>query len=879
MNIIEMFKIYFLLPLIHLKLNILITMKKHLLFACCFGIFFNSFAQNGYFFPKKQLNPAIPTPEQFLGYAIGSHHTRHDKLVEYMRELDRLSDRVSVQKMGETNEHREQIIVTISMPENLKRLEEIRKEHLTITDPSKPMPDTKKAPAIIWLGYNVHGNEPSGGEASILTAYYLTATEDPEALNWLKDAVILMEPVINPDGRDRHTHWANMHKGEPMVADANDREHNEVWPNGRTNHYWFDLNRDWYLAVNVESRNRLAFYHQWLPNVVTDFHEMGTNSTHFFEPTKENAENPLVPKYVYKDLNSRFAKYFEQAMNEIGSLYYTKESFDNLYPGYGSSYPDMEGGLGLLFEQASSRGHLQESQNGDLSFGFTVRNQLVNALATVRASLVEKENLLKHQRNFFTESIAQGQKSPTKAYIIGDTQDQSRNRAFWDLLLQHNIEFYHLASDVSENGTNFKKGKAVIIPSAQAQYLMIRSIFDRPTTFADSLFYDASAWNLALAYGLPHAEIKGTFQKGERITKADLKPTTATVTKSEYAYLIEWTDYYAPKALSQLLDNQILTKTSFKKFSIGGKDYGYGTLLIPVQKQRLSSEELYQKLKQISQNTGVVIESISTGFSASGIDLGSNSFQTVKKPQAMMLVGGGVTASEAGEVWHLLDTKIGMPITKVEVYNFARLNINRYNTLVLVGGNYAALDKTSAQKIKAWVSNGGTLITQKGGSEWAIKQEIIKEKLRETKPDSSRNKARITYEDITASEGAKQTGGAVFEAELDISSPIGFGFTNKKMAIYRNNNTILERSIGAANSVLVYAPNPRICGYVHPESLRKISNSAAINLSYEGSGRVILFSDNPNFRGTWFGTNKLFLNALFFGSNISLGGGFGAEEE
>ena len=251
----------------NLKLNPLITMKKHLLFICCFGIFLNSFAQNDYFFPKKQLNTSIPTPEQFLGYAIGSHHTRHDKLVEYMHELDRVSDRVTVQKIGETNEHREQIIVTISTPENIKRLEEIRKEHLTITDPSKSMPDTKKAPAIIWLGYNVHGNEPSGGEASILTAYYLTATEDPEALNWLKDAVILMEPVINPDGRDRHTHWANMHKGDPMVADANDREHNEVWPGGRTNHYWFDLNRDWYLAVNVESRNRLAFYHQWLPNV------------------------------------------------------------------------------------------------------------------------------------------------------------------------------------------------------------------------------------------------------------------------------------------------------------------------------------------------------------------------------------------------------------------------------------------------------------------------------------------------------------------------------------------------------------------------------------------------------------------------------------
>ncbi len=854
-------------------------MKKLVTFVYCLGISAISFSQNDYFFPKKQLNPAIPTPEQFLGYAVGSHHTRHDKLVEYMHELDRVSDRVTVQKIGETNEHREQIIVTISFPENIKRLEEIRKEHLTITDPNKPMPDTKKAPAIIWLGYNVHGNEPSGGEASILTAYYLTATEDPEALGWLKDAVFLMEPVINPDGRDRHTNWANMHKGEPMVADANDREHNEAWPGGRTNHYWFDLNRDWYLAVNVESRNRLAFYHQWLPNVVTDFHEMGTNASHFFEPTKENAENPLVPKSVYRDLNSKFAKYFEQAMNEIGSLYYTKESFDNFYPGYGSSYPDMEGGLGLLFEQASSRGHVQESQNGDLTFGFTVRNQLVNALATVRASLVEKENLLKHQRNFFSETIAQGQKFATKAYLVGDANDQSRNRAFWDLLLQHNIEFYHLTDDVTENGSTFKKGKAVVIPSAQPQFLMVRSIFDRPTTFADSLFYDASAWNLALAYGLPHTELKGSFKKGARITKTDLKPTPAPLIKSEYAYLIDWTDYYAPKALNQLLNNQILTKTSFKKFSIGGKEYGHGTLLVSVQKQQLNSEELFQKLKQISQSTGVTIESVSTGFSTTGIDLGSNSFQAVKKPQAMMLVGGGVSASEAGEVWHLLDTKIGMPITKVEVYNFARLNINRYNTIVLVGGNYAALDKPSTQKLKAWVSNGGTLITLKTGTEWAVKQEIVKEKLREAKPDSSRSKVRINYEDVQASEGAKQTGGGIFEAELDITSPIGFGYTSKKMAIYRNNNTVLERSTGAANSVLVYTQNPRITGYVHPESLKRISNSAAININYEGSGRAILFSDDPNFRGTWFGTNKLFLNALFFGSNISSGGQYGAKEE
>jgi hypothetical protein len=858
-------------------------MKKSLLLLLCMGYFNSLFAQNTYFFPSKKLNPAIPSPEQFLGYAIGSHHTRHDKLVEYMRELDRVSDKVSVQKIGETFEHREQIILTITNPTNAAKLESIRREHLDLCNPSKPLPDVKNMPSIVWLGYNVHGNEPSSSEAAMLTAYYLAASEEPEMTDWLANAVILMEPVINPDGRDRHTFWADANRGNPLVSDPNDREHNEAWPGGRTNHYWFDLNRDWYLAVNIESRNRLNFYHQWLPNVVTDFHEMGTNATHFFEPTKENAENPLVPKSVYRDLNGRFAKYFEEAMNSIGSLYYTKESFDNFYPGYGSSYPDMEGGLGLLFEQASSRGHLQESQNGDLSFAFTIRNQLTNGLATVKASLNEREILLKHQHNFFVDVISQAQKSTTKAYIIGNSNDGSRNRAFWDLLLQHKIEFYQLNDDIVQSGQAFEKGKSVIIPTNQSQYLMIRSIFDRPKTFADSIFYDASTWNLALAYGLPHAEITTNFTKGEKITKTDLSPNIKTIPKSNYAYLVDYADYNATKVLYQLLDNQILTKVSMKPFSVKitgtEKKFGYGTLVIPVNSQKISTDELHQRLTKISQETGVIIESVSTGFSTSGIDLGSNSVVTVKKPQALMLVGGNVTSSEAGEVWHLLDTKIGMPITKIDIYSFPRINLSRYNTMVMVGGNYGALDKSSVLKIKAFVANGGTLITLKGASEWVIKNDIVKEKIREIKADSSRTKARINYEDYTNSEGAKATGGAIFEADLDISNPICFGYQSRKISLYRNNNTLLEPSNIAANTVMKYTENPWICGYVHKETLKKISNSAGILVANEGSGRVILFSDNPNFRGTWFGTNKLFLNALFFGGNISSFRGFDGETD
>ncbi len=835
------------------------------------------FAQNNYFFPNKKFNSAVPSPEAFLGYEIGSHHTRYDKLVEYMYVLAKTSNRVKVEKIGETNEHREQIIVHFAKPENLSQLEKIRKEHLDLTQGKIKDTEIANLPVIVWLGYNVHGNEASGGEASLLTAYYLAASEEPEALNWLDNAVFLMEPVINPDGRDRFNNWVNMHKGSPLVTDPNDREHNEVWPSGRVNHYWFDLNRDWYLAVHKESRNRLAFYHNWMPNVVTDFHEMGTNSTHFFEPTKSNAENPLVPQSNYKTLNGKFAKYFEKAMNEIGSMYYTKESFDNFYPGYGSSYPDMQGGLGLLFEQGSSRGHAQDSQNGILTFGFAIRNQFVNALATIRASVDEKNLLLKHQVDFFKDVVSQAQKNPLKGYVIGDNYDTGRNRFFWEFLAQHKIQAYHISADYNQENISFKKGKAIYIPLEQPQSILVKSIFDRPKKFADSIFYDTSAWNLALAFGLNHVEIKAPFTTGKLLEAKDLQNSTIFFEKSNYGYLIDWREYNAAKALVSLHAKQIRVKVATKAFQINGKKYPQGTLVIPVQNQIQNSTSLFETLSSLAINSNVVFEPIVTGFSEAGIDLGSNFVKTLERPKPLMIIGNGTSQYEAGEVWHLLDTKLDMPITKVEMAQFNRVNLNKYTHLVLVSGTYDVLGKIGSSKIKDWLNQGGILISLKTASEWVIKTGISPGKLRELKVDSSRTQNRINFDEYSNMQGAKSTGGAIFETLLDTTNPIAFGYDQKKLAVYRNNNTILERSTNPSNTTSIYTSNSWLSGYVHPEVLQKINNSAAINIESVGAGKVILFADNPNFRGTWFSTNKLFFNALFF-ANLLSDSRFGNEE-
>lgn len=858
-------------------------MKKiFALILVCFGVF-SAFAQNTYFFPSGvTFDPAIPSPEQFLGYPIGDWHTRHDRIVSYFQELARVSPKAHFQIIGYTNERRPQVVLTITSPENYARIEEIRKEHLKLADPTQAV-NISSMPVIITHGYNVHGNEPSSSEAAMLTAYYLIAAQGAEAERTLKEAVIHVDPNYNPDGRDRHSNWANMHKGFPPVADPMDREHNEVWPGGRFNHYWFDLNRDWLPLAHVESRNRIEFFHQWLPNVCTDYHEMGTNATNFFEPTKPyGSENPVVPRANYDQLNPMFAKYFAKSLDEIGSLYFSKENFDNSYPGYGSTYPDIHGGLGLVFEQASSRGHVQQSSTKVVTFAFTIRNHVRTSLATVKAGVENRELLLKHQQEYFRSALDEGKKSTIKAYVFGDSRDQSRTKAFAELLLKHRIETYQLAADLSVGGNKYEKGKAFLVTTDQTQYRMVRSMFEKVTSFHDSIFYDASTWTMALAYGLPHDGLNATvkFSKGARVTAEDVALKPAAVVKSNYAYLIEWTEYNSARALYYLLSNKVFVKTAFKPFTadVNGvkKNFGYGTLVISVADQNLSGDDLFSVVKEASATSGVEVHTVATGFSLEGVDLGSGNIRTVQNPRVAMLIGEGVAATDAGALWYLLDSKLKMPITKVNTSQFGQLRISDYNTLIMVAGNYNMLGESGANKIKSWVQQGGTLILMKTAINWAIANKVVDEQLK--KEEEKKESKRYDYVTAGDYQGSRAIGGSIYMGNLDITHPLGFGYTNRELPVYRNTSVFVEQSKNPFNTVIKYTAKPLLSGYIHPSNLEKIKNSVSLQVSNVGQGRAILFVDDPAFRGYWNGTNKLFFNALFFGSNITASA-FDGEEQ
>lgn len=815
-----------------------------------------------YFFQKyKPFNAEVPSPEAFLGYGIGEHHTRHDLIVAYLEKLAEVSDRASIHYYGKTHEGRKLVILTITSPQNLTNLEEIKESHLAFTDPSKTVSNYGEVPIFINLAYNVHGNEPSSSEAALLTAYTFAASENPEILNYLNNAVIFVDPTINPDGRDRHTQWANSYQGSPEVADPQDAEHNEYWPGGRTNHYWFDLNRDWLLAINPESRGKLKWYHQWYPNVVTDFHEMGSQSTYFFEPMKTNGSlNPIMPKENYEDLNTLFGNEFAKALDSIGSLYFTKEVFDGTYPGYGSSYPDLQGGLGLLFEQASSRGHRQTTPFGEITFPFTIRNQYTSGMTTVKTAVANKEYMRKYQQDFFKSALTNAAKSKIKGYTFGDAYDQNRNKAFIDKLLLHEIDVY-------------KSGDKFVVPTQQPQYRMVQTMFETYDKYRDSVYYDASAWSLANFYNMKYKAVNG-LNMGDKITTTENMVAVNPVQKSDYAYVMDWDDYNAPAAVYHLQKNDIVVSSAAKSFTVktgnGSKKFNYGTVFIPVSLQKKDADKVFQALREVQDKYDVPIYAVETGLNLSGVDMGSRYVTPMRKTKAAMLIGEGVRSYEAGEVWHLLDTRVGMPITKIPMRDFDRANLDKYNTLVMVSGRYD-LTKKQQEKIKDWTSKGNTLITIGTASKWVIDKELVKEKLTKIEEDSTKIAERKPYVDAGENIGKESVGGVILKADIDVTHPLAFGYHDNSIPVYKNNTVWLAPSKNEYATVAKYAKDPHIDGFITEKNMEEfLKPSASLIVSKLGSGRVILFADNPNFRGSWYGTNRLFLNALFLGDKVDV---------
>jgi hypothetical protein len=864
-------------------------MKKLLKLIAVFGItavlFFpvDTNAQSNYYFPEvneTEFDKQIPSPAQFLGYDIGTHYTRHDRIVAYLKELAHISDKASFQVIGETYEKRPQVVLTITSPQNHSNIESIREEHLTLLDPDEPVLDSEKGKSIVALNYSVHGDETSSGEAAMLTAYYLIANQSEETQRFLDESVIHIDPAQNPDGRDRAAHYHNSYKSFPPVADPADAEHNQPWPSGRTNHFLHDLNRDWFAVTQQESENRVDFYHRWYPNVQIDFHEMGTNSTYYLEPTKPvRTWNPIIPDYHYEVMNPLLAEYQTEALDELGALYWTKEVFDNISPIYGSTYPDIQGGVGVTFEVGSSRGLVQESDAREVTFRSTIRKHLQTGIATVRAAVEEKEKLFNYQKDFFQGALEEAESQPVKAYVFGDSDDPSLTHKFLDLLLKHRLDVYETDRNIEQNGKEFKAGSSYLVPTDQIHYRVIHDIFEVNTSFPDSVFYDITGWSLVHGYGIQYEELESdSFQKyqGAQITELPKRNGTVKGGSSDYAYLLKWSDYNASPALYDMLDDELTVRVAHKPFtanitSNNKEQFGYGSIVISVREQNINPTELYQKLRSVAKAHNVTFYSVDTGMTPSGIDLGSTNINPIEKPEVALIMGRGTSSYEVGEAWFLLNEHVGMEVTKLRTHQFPRTDLQRYNTIVLVDGNYSDWDEDTVEKLNRWVEHGGVLITNEDASKWAIEKELVSEDLIKKFPeDTTESKERYDYEEQSDRWRANTIPGTILEADIDPSNPIAFGVPDRRQLFIKNSSLFLKQSENPYGTVAQYVDEPFVGGYINDENLEKVSGTSAIVVRSEGEGNVVLFADDPNFRSYWHTTSRLFLNAIFFGRNLGL---------
>ena len=852
-------------------------MRKLLLFVLlCITIQFSKAQDLGYYLPKNvTYDPAIPTPKSIIGHEVGEWHVTHDKLVNYMKAIDAASDRVTLQVMGTTYEGRQQVLLFITSPKNQKNLETIRQQHVQLTESGQSSSlKINDMPIVVWIGHSIHGNESSGSNASLLTAYYLAAAQGPEIDALLENTVILLDPSFNPDGLNRFASWANTNKSQTQVSDPNAREFNEMWPGGRFNHYWFDLNRDWLPAQHKESQNRLAFFHQWKPNILTDHHEQGSNASFFFQPGVPSRVNPNTPQRN-QDLTAALAKYHAKFLDSIGSLYFTKEGYDDFYYGKGSTYPDINGSIGILFEQASSRGHAQETENGLLTFPFSIRNQFTTALSTLEGAKNLRMEFLTYQRDFYKDVVKEADAFPIKAFVIGDEMDKVRTNTFIQMLLRHQVDVYSLKQDYTADGKTFKAGSAYVIPTAQKQFKIIKTVFEKTLEYKDSLFYDVTAWTMPLAFGLPYSEVKtAAGLAGGKITKIAVPALQVHHPGNAYAYAFRWNEYNSPQLLYRLQLKGIMTKVATQKFKmmVDGKEeaFDYGTILIPVGMQKQKGDILANQIDDCAGNTGVEVFSLSTGLSSGGIDLGSASFSNIKIPKVMMFGGTGTNATDVGEIWHMMDIRFNIPVSIVDVDRFNAINPSRYNVIIMPSGTYTGLDKNAQEKLRIWINGGGTLIATEDATKYLSANGFTKVIFRSTEDKNKDTTLQLPYYLRSDELRAKEMTGSLFEAKMDLTHPLCYGYTNPFVSIFKSNILFMDQNNEPYDSPVMYTDNPLQSGYLYRGYKNLVRNSAVVNIDNLGRGKVISMVDNLNFRAFWLGTSKLFMNAGSFGDIVKL---------
>lgn len=824
--------------------------------------------------PGITYDSAITTPDAFIGHGLGDRPVRHDVMVGYLRSLARQSARIKTETIGFSHEGRPIMSFVISAPENIARIEEIKQAHKEHLSGAASHPDN---PVVVWLNYGVHGAESSGMDAVIPTLYHLAAAQGEAVDQMLQNSVIVIIAIFNPDGHSRRINHIYTFGGATAVTDPRHEAHN-LWIEARTNHYWFDLNRDWLLLTQPESRAWIKVWHDWKPNVSADFHEMGSNSSYYFHPGEPRRKNPMIPDRA-RELLSSIAEDHAAWLDSQGELYTSEEGFDNFYIGKGSTYPGINGSVGILFENAAARGGRIETDNGIRTYAQNINIHFNTSLTTITGAIRNRENLLNYQREFFVLSERAARADEIKAYVITAGEDITRLGAFADMLNGHDIEVYALGRDLTLNEQTFSADKSLIIPMGQAQYMMIKGIFDRVSEFEESVFYDVSGWTLPLAYDLDSAVLNSfRFNQGligARVTPSSPGPAIPAPEQASYGYIFSWAHYHAPRALYRFLEAGARPRVLMRPKQLSITDnivsLERGAIFIPVTTADADPALLHQTAITIAREDKITVHALTSGNAIAGVgDLGSTgSVRTLTKPKILLLFDDGSSRYGAGQLWHLLDRKMQIPVSLRRKSEIDALDLADYTHILLPGGG-ETLSKEKGETLSAWVKEGGVLIATKAAAHWVQKTMIAgkdkQDKQQQTPAEEEEERPRLDYADKGLEDAKDLIGGAIFESDLDITHPLGFGFTDRSIATMRASIAVLPTPEDPYATVARYSQAPLLSGYASDKRRDEIAGTPMLTANRHGQGSLILFADDPAFRATFLGPDKLVLNAVFFGT-------------
>ncbi len=812
----------------------------------------NAFAQN------------VKTPEEFLKYKLGEHYTPHYKVVNYFK-LAVLSapDKMQIHSYGNTYEGRELLYSVISSPENMLRIEEIRRNNLRNAGLLNDKAGDLNMPTIVWLSYNVHGNEPSSTETSMKVLYELISGKNTEANAWLKNTVVIIDPCLNPDGRDRYVNWFNQMVGKNPNTDVISREHDEPWPDGRSNHYNFDLNRDWAWQSQAETQQRIKAYNEWMPHVHCDFHEQNYADNYYFAPAVEPYHEVVSPwqRNFQVTIGKNHAKYFDQN----GWLYFTKEIFDLFYPSYGDTYPVYNGSIGMTYEQAgNSSGGLDVKVNDSdtLKLSDRIAHHFTTSMSTIEISSLNAGKLNQEFKSYFDEVKTNGS-GVYKTYLVSGA-NKNKQALLIDLLKKNGIDFNYARQGASVKGFRYVSGKEesytatmndILISTYQSKGNYVKVLFEPQSKLVDSATYDLTAWSLPYAYGLDCYAVKEKLlgQPDQRVNSYQMPGS------NEYGYLIEYSSFKEGELLAALVKKGIKVRTTEQRFSYNGKMYNRGTLIV----LKSGNEKYIQEMIELTYQYGSKLSIVSSGFMESGVDFGSEKNHLVKKVKVAMLSGEGTSSTAAGEVWHLFEQELDYPITLINASTIADKNLKDFDVLIVPDGNYKVLAEKESN-LKNWVKEGGKLIAleravdQMAAGDWGIKSKKENDVV-ENKEGSYADLKRYEDRERTAISG--NIPGAIYKLSLDDSHPLAFGYSDYYFSLKMNAN-VFEFSKDGWNVGVIKKEN-QVSGFVGSAVKSKIKDGTVIGTQDYGQGKIVYFADNPIFRSFWENGKLMFTNAVF----------------